>query len=582
MFCKSIAENERQALNSTNFLPLKRRKPRKIFFFVQEKTNRRNFEQHSRSSTNFWTFRKWNSTFSFGKNFSCENFGGKCFFKFSFDSKTKEQRKRSFTATKCSKRFDRRRFLSRDRRTRQESWSRPSRSGAPSSKRNSSNFDRTERWIRFERKTKTSRSADAEFRRDEQRNRNSNRICSNKKQWKQRFFVRRFSTIVRKDFTFSFVQRQTNSFYFRQTKNDETKISFEFFRIEKKIFQGKFSSRREKKRIDSIRRFFFFFPLFSIDWRKKQNQFTARYEWNCLTPILIPSKQTNDCVQNHFFVLIFERPQEIRSALSFQSSTFTVNKRRHSSLVLSQWNSLWCFSFFRWKILSLVPRWGNFANFLLVNKKRFPRSGIISRAHTEQLLSNKPIGTFLIRINEKIFGYALSYRASDHCRHLLIEVISEDNNKHAYRFLGGAKNELFSQLTELIDKYSVSHLKETKTDRMNRCFPFSRTHRFAQTQTTFFDNLVVKSIQINQIMPIYSLIFFNLNKTILCIYRSKQQPHQLHLWLICDSLHTDKYLFPQWPLPFSQRLCAMRFKDYCWILSNRTSRKLSTSDQQAE
>lgn len=87
--------------------------------------------------------------------------------------------------------------------------------------------------------------------------------------------------------------------------------------------------------------------------------------------------------------------------------------------------------------------------------------GLISRSNAEQILASKSIGSYLIRINEKIFGYALSYRASDHCRHLLIEVIStskHDNNstqQHAYRFLGGAKHELFTQLNQLIEKYSV-------------------------------------------------------------------------------------------------------------------------------
>ncbi len=87
--------------------------------------------------------------------------------------------------------------------------------------------------------------------------------------------------------------------------------------------------------------------------------------------------------------------------------------------------------------------------------------GIISRSYAEDLLCSKPIGSYLIRINEKIFGYALSYHASDHCRHLLIEVIlspKRHNNRiqqHVYRFLGGAKHEIFTQLNELIEKYSV-------------------------------------------------------------------------------------------------------------------------------
>jgi len=87
-------------------------------------------------------------------------------------------------------------------------------------------------------------------------------------------------------------------------------------------------------------------------------------------------------------------------------------------------------------------------------------SGIISRAYTEQLLSSKPIGTYLVRISEKMFGYVLSYHASDHCRHLLIEVTQQG---HAYRFLGGAKKELFENLNQLIEKYTVgNYLKRRK------------------------------------------------------------------------------------------------------------------------
>lgn len=78
--------------------------------------------------------------------------------------------------------------------------------------------------------------------------------------------------------------------------------------------------------------------------------------------------------------------------------------------------------------------------------------GIISRGYAEQLLCSKPIGSYLIRLSERIFGYVLSYHASDHCRHLLIEVTDKD---HTYRFVGGAKKESFADLSQLIEKYSV-------------------------------------------------------------------------------------------------------------------------------
>ncbi|CAF4894769.1 unnamed protein product, partial [Rotaria magnacalcarata] len=87
--------------------------------------------------------------------------------------------------------------------------------------------------------------------------------------------------------------------------------------------------------------------------------------------------------------------------------------------------------------------------------------GIITRAYTEQLLSSKPVGTYLVRVSEKMYGYVLSYLASDHCRHLLIEVTQQE---HSYRFLGGAKNELFEQLSQLIEKYTNTPIRSNSTD----------------------------------------------------------------------------------------------------------------------
>lgn len=76
-------------------------------------------------------------------------------------------------------------------------------------------------------------------------------------------------------------------------------------------------------------------------------------------------------------------------------------------------------------------------------------SGIISRQEAEELLMNKSEGAFLVRVSEKIWGYALSYRHQSGFKHFLVDASGD-----FYSFLGVDPNR-HATLTDLIDFHKV-------------------------------------------------------------------------------------------------------------------------------
>nr|XP_019936186.1 PREDICTED: hematopoietic SH2 domain-containing protein homolog [Paralichthys olivaceus] len=71
--------------------------------------------------------------------------------------------------------------------------------------------------------------------------------------------------------------------------------------------------------------------------------------------------------------------------------------------------------------------------------------GIISRKMSEDLLMPMPPGYFLIRVSETRFGYSLSYRTDDRCRHFMIDALEDGD----YIIVG--ENRRHQNLQDLVD-----------------------------------------------------------------------------------------------------------------------------------
>ena len=72
------------------------------------------------------------------------------------------------------------------------------------------------------------------------------------------------------------------------------------------------------------------------------------------------------------------------------------------------------------------------------------------------------IGSYLIRVSERIFGYAISYRDDERCKHYLINAL-----EGKYQFFGSNQVE-HKTLEELVHYHKVS----TVVSGLRICDPF--------------------------------------------------------------------------------------------------------------
>ncbi|XP_029607857.1 SH2 domain-containing protein 7 isoform X2 [Salmo trutta] len=107
---------------------------------------------------------------------------------------------------------------------------------------------------------------------------------------------------------------------------------------------------------------------------------------------------------------------------------------------------------------------------LILHEGNFPSwfEGFITRRDAEEMLRDKELGCFLIRLSDKAMGYILSYRGRDRCRHFVI------NQSKSGQFIVSGDTEEHETLGELIEHYKTSPIEPFREYLTCSCLESSR------------------------------------------------------------------------------------------------------------
>ncbi|KAL6106722.1 sh2d7 [Pungitius sinensis] len=112
----------------------------------------------------------------------------------------------------------------------------------------------------------------------------------------------------------------------------------------------------------------------------------------------------------------------------------------------------------KWFIATQMP--------LIVHNGFFPTwfLGFITRKEAEDILREKELGCFLIRLSDKAMGYILSYKGGDRCRHFVI------NQSESGQFVVCGDTEQHDSVADLIEYYKSSPIQPFGEYLASSCF----------------------------------------------------------------------------------------------------------------